>query len=74
METYTLLRAFADSWFLIVLFGFFVGVWVFAFLPGLQGARDEAASIPFRDERTKCSGSCEACRARFDFTKGLDNG
>ena len=51
METYTFLREFADSWFLIVLFGFFIGVWIFAFWPSLQPARDDAASIPMRDDK-----------------------
>lgn len=74
METYTLLREFADSWFLIVLFGFFLGVWAFAFWPSLQPARDDAASIPMRDEKAKCNGTCEACKAKYDFTKGLENG
>lgn len=72
METYTLLREFADSWFLIVLFAFFVGAWVFAFWPSQQGARDDAASIPLRDETAKCSGQCAACKAKFDFVKGAE--
>ena len=74
METYTFLREFADSWFLVVLFGFFIGVWIFAFWPSLQPARDDAASIPLRDDKAKCTGSCEACKAKFDFMKGLENG
>lgn len=72
METYTLLREFADSWFLIVLFAFFVGTWIFAFWPSQQRARDDAASIPMRDETAKCSGSCDACKAKFDFMKGSE--
>lgn len=70
METYTLLREFADSWFLVALFAFFVGTWIFAFWPSQQAARDEAASIPMRDEIAKCTGSCEACKAKFDFVNG----
>ena len=73
METYTFLREFADSWFLIVLFGFFIGVCVFAFWPSLQPSRDDAASIPLRDEKTKCAGACKACKAQVDFMKGLEN-
>ncbi len=34
MEIYTLLREFADSWVLLVLTLFFVGVFVWAFRPG----------------------------------------
>jgi len=50
METYTILRAFADSWFLIFMFSFFIGVWIYAFLPNLQSARDDAALIPLRND------------------------
>ena len=74
METYTFLREFADSWFLIILFAFFLGTWVFAFWPSLKAARDDAASIPMRDETTKCAGNCAACKADFDFLKETDDG
>ena len=74
METYTFLREFADSWFLIALFTFFLGTWVFAFWPSQQSARDEAASIPIRDETTPCSGNCPACKGKYDFLEGADNG
>ena len=50
METYSVLREFADSWFLIAMFCFFIGTWIFAFWPGLRSARDDAASIPLRDD------------------------
>ncbi|MEL6957365.1 MAG: cbb3-type cytochrome c oxidase subunit 3 [Pseudomonadota bacterium] len=50
MDTYSLLREFADSWFLIFMFAFFVGVWVFAFWPSLKADRDAAASIVLRDD------------------------
>ena len=74
METYTFLREFADSWFLIAMFCFFVGTWIFAFWPSLRHAREEAASIPLRDDDTTCSGQCEACQAKFDFLKGAQDG
>ncbi len=73
METYTFLRAFADSWFLIALFAFFLGTCVFAFWPTLKAARDDAASIPLRDETAKCACGCDGCKAKFDFLKGADN-
>ncbi len=73
METYTLLRGFADSWFLIALFAFFLGTWLFAFWPSLKAARDDAASIPMRNDTAKCSGGCDACKAKFDFLKGAEN-
>jgi hypothetical protein len=34
METYSFLREFADSWMLLFLFLFFIGVVVWVFLPG----------------------------------------
>ena len=74
METYTLLREFADSWFLIAMFAFFIGTWIFAFWPSLKSARDDAASIPFREDKKTCTGTCEACSAKFDFLKGADHG
>ncbi|MFA8386915.1 MAG: cbb3-type cytochrome c oxidase subunit 3 [Pelagibaca sp.] len=50
METYTFLRAFADSWMLLVLFLFFVGVVFWAFRPGSRSTHDDTANIPFRHE------------------------
>lgn len=50
MDTYSLLREFADSWFLIVMFAFFIGAGVWAFWPSQQANRDDAAGIPFRNE------------------------
>lgn len=73
METYTLLREFADSWFLIAMVLFFVGIWAFAFWPSQRPARDDAAAIPLRDDKAKCTGSCAACKAKFDFMKGVEN-
>lgn len=74
METYSFLREFADSWFLIAMFAFIIGTWVFAFWPSLKAARDDAASIPLRDDKTKCSGTCETCAAKTDFMKDTENG
>jgi len=65
MDTYSALRAFADSWFLIAMFAFFIGCCVFAFWPGLRRARDEAAAIPLRDDTPTCGKACQGCpRAR----------
>ncbi len=50
METYTVLREFADSWFLIAMFAFFIGGGIWACLPSRRAAREEAAGIPFRDD------------------------
>ncbi len=50
MDMYSLLREFADSWALLALFTFFLGVIVWAFRPGSRKAHDEAADIPFQHE------------------------
>lgn len=49
MDTYSLLREFADSWVLLAMFTFFIGVSVWAFLPSQRQARLEASLIPFKD-------------------------
>ncbi|MBC6407130.1 MAG: cbb3-type cytochrome c oxidase subunit 3 [Rhodobacteraceae bacterium] len=48
METYSLLRSFADSWMLLALVVFFIGVVLWVFRPGAARAHDEAAHIPLR--------------------------
>ena len=49
MDTYSVLREFADSWFLIAMFGFFIAAVIWAFLPSQRSAREDAAQIPFKD-------------------------
>lgn len=50
METYSLLREFADSWMLLALFGFFMGVILFVMRPGSTKTYSNVADIPFRHE------------------------
>ena len=50
METYTLLRHFADSWALVLLTAVFLGVIVWALRPGSRPLHDEAARSIFRDD------------------------
>ena len=50
METYTLLRQFADSWAMLALLLFFLGVVVWAFRPGSRKTHEDIANIPFRHE------------------------
>lgn len=52
METYSLLRAFADSWMLLFLTLFFVGIIAWAFRPGARAAQAEAATCVFRNDDT----------------------
>lgn len=71
MTTYDLLREIADSWVLLAMFTFFIGVGIWAFLPSQSSERHDASLIPFRNEtpKTGCSGTCETCKA----AKGLPN-
>ena len=50
METYTAMRHFADSWALLAMALFFVGVVVFAFRPGGRSQAENAARIPLNDD------------------------
>lgn len=50
METYTALRQFADSWALLAMTVFFVGVVIFAFRPGSRKRAEEIARIPFKED------------------------
>lgn len=50
MDTYSLMREFADSWALLLLFVFFVGVIVWVFRPGSTRQYRNTANIPFRHE------------------------
>ncbi len=50
MEEYTFLRQFADSWMLVMLFVFFLGVIVWVLRPGSSKVYKDTANIPFRHE------------------------
>ncbi len=47
---YDTMRHFADSWGLLALFIFFVGVIVFTFRPGSRKSADDAANIPLKED------------------------
>lgn len=50
-DHYSILREFADSWALLVLFAFFVGTVLFVlFRPGSSKTYSDVANIPFRNE------------------------
>ena len=53
METYTLLREIADSWFMLAMMTFFIGVVLFALRPGSKSVHDDIAQIPFRNDHPK---------------------
>jgi cytochrome c oxidase cbb3-type subunit 4 len=50
METYSLLRQFADSWMLLFLFVFFIAVVIWVFRPGATKTYEDPSGIPFRHE------------------------
>ena len=47
---YHIMRAFADSWGLLFMVVFFVGVVAFALRPGAGKQLEDAASIPLKDD------------------------
>ena len=47
---YHILREIADSWVLLLMFGFFVVVILWAFRPGSSKTYRDTADIPFRHE------------------------
>ncbi|MEM6634542.1 MAG: cbb3-type cytochrome c oxidase subunit 3 [Pseudomonadota bacterium] len=71
METYSFLREFADSWFLLFMTLFYVGCIVFAFRPGAKKVHKEISQIPLRDDdwlpKAKpkdvplCTKNCATC-------------
>ena len=60
METYTFLRQLADSWALLAMFAFFIGVIVWAFRPGSNRVHEDTASIPFRHEDAPAAADDDA--------------
>ena len=51
MDTYSILRQFADSWALLVMVTLFVGAVLYALRPGAKKLHDDSAQIPFRNDR-----------------------
>lgn len=56
METYTLLREFADSWMLLALTLVFVVVIGWAYRPGSRAKHDDAARMIFRNDKAPETG------------------
>ena len=53
METYSWMRQFADSWMLLAMTLFFLGVILWAFRPGSRKTHQDTSNIPFRNETTE---------------------
>ena len=60
METYSFLRELADSWALLGMFAFFMGIVIWAFRPGSGAIHSDTAHIPFRKETKPAAASKEA--------------
>ncbi|KGK79385.1 hypothetical protein PM03_07705 [Thalassobacter stenotrophicus] len=58
-DIYTITRAFADSWALLVMFAMFIGIILFAFRPGSNKVHADIANIPFRHEDRPAADSGE---------------
>ena len=53
MDSYSALRAFADSWGLLAMLLIFVGIVVYTFRPGSKKIHDDIANIPLRNDEPK---------------------
>ncbi|SEN13615.1 cytochrome c oxidase cbb3-type subunit 4 [Pseudorhodobacter antarcticus] len=62
METYSLLREFADSWMLLALTLVFVAVIAWAFRPGSRPTHDEIASSIFRNDDKPAADSADRAK------------
>lgn len=51
MDTYSILRQIADSWVLLVMVIFFVGVVLWTLRPGAKKLHDDIAQIPLRNDK-----------------------
>jgi cytochrome c oxidase cbb3-type subunit 4 len=63
MDTYSLLREFADSWALLALMLIFLGVVAWAWRPGSRALHDDAARMIFRND-TKPATEAEGGASR----------
>ncbi|OOY24100.1 cbb3-type cytochrome C oxidase subunit 3 [Thioclava sediminum] len=60
---YHIFREFADSWFLIFMFVFFLAVVAWVFRPGSRKTYEDTSEIPFRHE-DKPANASEAGESR----------
>ncbi len=64
MDLYSLMREFADSWALLALFLFFVGVILWAFRPGTRALYSDISQIPFRNDDRPAAGARPAAAGK----------
>ncbi|WP_127107175.1 cbb3-type cytochrome oxidase subunit 3 [Pararhodobacter zhoushanensis] len=60
MQTYTLLRSFADSWYLLFMALFFVGIIAWAWRPGSRKVQQEVAASIFRNDDRPAGDGADA--------------
>ncbi|PJE31522.1 Cbb3-type cytochrome oxidase component FixQ [Pseudooceanicola marinus] len=65
MDIYSILRQFADSWMLLALFLFFVGVVLWVFRPGARKTYEDTANIPLRNEDRPASDVKDTSKPAF---------
>ncbi|MEP4199119.1 MAG: cbb3-type cytochrome c oxidase subunit 3 [Aliishimia sp.] len=53
MDTYSFMRALADSWVLLAMTMFYLGVIFWAYRPGSGKMHDDIAKIPLRNDTLK---------------------
>ena len=61
MDTYSLLREFADSWVLLGMTLFYIGAILWAFRPGSREVHKDIANIPLRNDTMPCDKNCADC-------------
>lgn len=64
MDLYTLMREFADSWALLALVLIFGAVVLWAWRPGSRPLHDDAANVPFRNEKRPAAGGQSGAQAQ----------
>jgi cytochrome c oxidase cbb3-type subunit 4 len=69
MDTYSLLREFADSWALLALVVLFGLVILWAIRPGSNAIHRETARIPFRHEHKPAGARSGATEAPKEVTR-----
>ena len=70
MEIYTLLRSFADSWFLLLMTLFFIGIVFWAFRPGSKSVHQETASMIFRNDDRPAEDGAQAPSSDAGHSQG----
>ena len=51
MDTYTILREFADSWMLLAMVLFFAAIVLYTLRPGSRKKHEDIANIPLRNDQ-----------------------